>query len=353
MSEEAPEIAHYKGFHVEVKAGERYLWCSCGRSAKQPFCDFSHKGTDFRPVVFVAERDDDVLFCGCKHTGTAPFCDGSHNNLPGGYREDDPESDQNGRIREVAPTASPKVPLDGACYVFSPARAPLSEKGTIRYCPVINPAEGARYQSQFYVEAGPGISPVISADGRDTVLFITAGSGEVEICGRRFPAEARSGLYIRPDESYRIHNSHATPVTLFVSNGPGSADLAWRDSMEGEFAPEQPDRVAEIDPSQRQAMAARYFQMLICRDHGSTRVTQFCGNIPLSKGEPHRHLYEEALIILTGEGVVWTEETKTPIGAGDVLFLPRKQIHSVQCTVPQGMEVVGVIYPGDNPSINY
>jgi hypothetical protein len=36
-----------------------------------------------------------------------------------------------------------------------------------------------------------------------------------------------------------------------------------------------------------------------------------------------------------------------------VLFLPRKQLHSVQCTTPGGFDVVGVIYPGDNPAINY
>jgi len=82
-------------------------------------------------------------------------------------------------------------------------------------------------------------------------------------------------------------------------------------------------------------------------------VTQFIGNIPLSKAEPHKHLYEEALIILNGAGVVWTEKTKTVVGPGDILFLPRKQTHSVQCTVEGGFDVVGVIYPGDNPAINY
>ncbi len=24
-----------------------YYWCSCGKSSKQPFCDGSHKGTEF------------------------------------------------------------------------------------------------------------------------------------------------------------------------------------------------------------------------------------------------------------------------------------------------------------------
>jgi len=50
---------------------------------------------------------------------------------------------------------------------------------------------------------------------------------------------------------------------------------------------------------------------------------------------------------------VWTENTKARVCGGDVVFLPRKQLHSVQCATPAGLDVVGVIYPGDNPSINY
>ncbi|HEY4970847.1 MAG TPA: CDGSH iron-sulfur domain-containing protein [Steroidobacteraceae bacterium] len=174
-----PIIAHRKGFYYEVKAGKRYLWCACGRSRTQPFCDGSHVGSEFLPIALKAERDEEVIFCGCKHTA------------------------------------------------------------------------------------------------------------------------------------------------------------------------------ATIDPSQRHKMAERHYQMLVNREHGSTLLTQFIGNIPLSKAEPHRHLYEEALIFLNGAGVVWTERTKTTVAAGDILFLPRKQVHSVQCTTPGGFDIVGVIYPGDNPSINY
>ena len=32
-----------------------YVWCQCGRSAKDPFCDGSHAGTGIRPRVFVLE----------------------------------------------------------------------------------------------------------------------------------------------------------------------------------------------------------------------------------------------------------------------------------------------------------
>jgi CDGSH-type Zn-finger protein/mannose-6-phosphate isomerase-like protein (cupin superfamily) len=348
-----PRIANRKGYYYEVKAGKRYLWCSCGRSQSQPFCDGSHAGSEFLPVAFRAERDEDVIFCGCKQTGTAPFCDGAHSNLPGGYLTDDPESAENRAVSEVLPGAGPIVRLDGQCYVFSTARAPLRTRGAMRYCQVVTPALGALFQSQFYAEVASGSSPVIAADGRHTVLFVIQGNGYVEIGGRRFAVEPLTGIYVRPAEAYRVHNNCAAPLKFLVSNGPGSEDLVLIEGMPAVFEAQFPHRVASIDPSQRHKMAERYYQMLVNREHGSTVVTQFIGNIPLSKAEPHRHLYEEALIFLNGAGVVWTERTKTRVAAGDVLFLPRKQLHSVQCTTPGGFDIVGVIYPGDNPSINY
>ena len=57
--------------------------------------------------------------------------------------------------------------------------------------------------------------------------------------------------------------------------------------------------------------------------------------------------------LLRGEGGMWTETRKARVRAGDILFLPRRQLHSLQCTDPGGMLLVGVIYPGDNPSISY
>ncbi len=352
-SGKTPIIANRKGYYWELEAGKRYLWCRCGRSQSQPFCDGAHVGSEFLPLAFLATRDEDVIFCGCKQTGTAPFCDGAHSNLPCGYRTDNPNSTENQRVALVAAAAGPIVRLDGQCYVFSTARAALTARGVMRYCPVVTPTLGALFQSQFYVEVAAGASPVIGADGRHTVLFVITGNGEVEISGRRFAVEALTGVYIRPEEAYRVHNADQGPIKFFISNGPGSEELAWLERMPANFAAQFSDRIASIDPSQRHKMAERYYQMLVNREHGSTVVTQFIGNIPLSKAEPHRHLYEEALIFLNGEGVVWTERTKAAVVAGDVLFLPRKQLHSVQCTTPGGFDIVGVIYPGDNPSINY
>lgn len=76
-----PVIAQKSPYAVEVEAGKSYFWCACGLSANQPFCDGSHKGTDFTPVKFEATESKTVYFCGCKHSKNPPLCDGSHAKL--------------------------------------------------------------------------------------------------------------------------------------------------------------------------------------------------------------------------------------------------------------------------------
>jgi CDGSH-type Zn-finger protein len=75
------EIAMREPLRVEVEAGKNYFWCACGKSKNQPFCDGSHKGTEFSPVKWTAEESGARWFCGCKQTGREPFCDGTHKNV--------------------------------------------------------------------------------------------------------------------------------------------------------------------------------------------------------------------------------------------------------------------------------
>jgi len=76
-----PIIAKKGPFAVELEAGKNYHWCACGKSANQPFCDGSHKGSGITPTLFTAEKTGTAYMCGCKHTKNPPFCDGSHHAL--------------------------------------------------------------------------------------------------------------------------------------------------------------------------------------------------------------------------------------------------------------------------------
>jgi CDGSH-type Zn-finger protein len=76
-----PNIAQKSPYAVELVQGKKYAWCACGGSSNQPFCDGSHKGTEFTPKVFTADETKTAYLCGCKHTGNPPFCDGTHATL--------------------------------------------------------------------------------------------------------------------------------------------------------------------------------------------------------------------------------------------------------------------------------
>jgi len=76
-----PNIAGKAPIAVELEAGKKYAWCSCGNSSKQPFCDGSHKGTEFTPKMFTAEESKTAYMCTCKQTNNPGFCDGSHKAL--------------------------------------------------------------------------------------------------------------------------------------------------------------------------------------------------------------------------------------------------------------------------------
>lgn len=75
-----PVIPQKAPYELELEPG-RYWWCACGRSAKQPFCDGSHKVTEFTPVAFEVTEKKKVWLCGCKHTHKQPFCDGTHGKI--------------------------------------------------------------------------------------------------------------------------------------------------------------------------------------------------------------------------------------------------------------------------------
>jgi len=78
---EDPVPAQLGPYQVELVKDEIYFWCRCGRSATQPFCDGSHKGTGLEPQQFMVAATATYNLCGCKASDDMPYCDGSHNVL--------------------------------------------------------------------------------------------------------------------------------------------------------------------------------------------------------------------------------------------------------------------------------
>jgi CDGSH-type Zn-finger protein/mannose-6-phosphate isomerase-like protein (cupin superfamily) len=348
-----PEIAQYKPYYKELEANKTYLWCACGLSKNQPYCDGSHVDTGFLPVRYKPQEYEEVLFCGCKRTADAPFCDGTHNNLKDEYDTDDPNSPENKAIPEVESGNDGRTWLNGGCFVASVEKLEKQTQGNLIWATVLTEEQGAKYQSMFLLEIDAGQTPVIQFGQRDVILLLTHGQGTINISSRSFNIESVNGVYVRPGEQFSLNNTGSEKLVIIASVCPMAIAPVFDDEMGSNFNDESGQRTIGLDPAKQEPMADRFFQMLVDKNMGSSSVAQFIGDIPLSKAAPHRHLYEESLVILRGSGCMWTENRKTRVNAGDVIFLPRKQLHSLECTDPDHMLLAGVIYPGGNPSINY
>ena len=88
VTSDKPQSEIAKGFQFEkttvsepavlmLKEGD-YLYCQCGFSKNQPFCDGSHHGTKFQPLKFTIKKEREYKLCRCKLCEKGPFCDNSH-----------------------------------------------------------------------------------------------------------------------------------------------------------------------------------------------------------------------------------------------------------------------------------
>jgi len=229
--------------------------------------------------------------------------------------------------------------------------ASVLQSGGLELVQVIGAPDGAKRLSQFVGALVPGAGPPVSVGPSDAVIFVISGAGAVCIGDRRFPLSPHCGAYVRRGETFRLVAD--TPMIFNLTVCPLGPLPVAVDAPRLNFDDAVQDRVAPVDPAKKSEMGDRYYQVLIDHEKHGADVTLFIGQIPQSRAAHHRHLYEETLTILSGKGFMWTDDTKAEIAAGDTIFLPRKQSHSVECVSPEGMTLVGAFYPSMSPAINY
>ncbi len=121
-----PIIADNRPHVVNLKKGEEYYFCTCGRSKTQPFCDGSHAGTSFTPKPFTADEDEEAYLCACKHSKNLPYCDGTHKKF---------NNDQIGKegpgidTSQTAPQAEPTAEEPHVAFIHQLAKEGLSKMG--------------------------------------------------------------------------------------------------------------------------------------------------------------------------------------------------------------------------------
>lgn len=240
-----------------------------------------------------------------------------------------------------------KTELDGGCYVLPPGI-----EGTLNLKKVIGGIFGAKHISQQIMTLGQEPAPILSFGKSQVVLFIIAGTPTITIAGKAFQAGPETGLSVRPGEAFRVATGGGF-AQILITVCPKQRAFPIVKSLGDNFDDTYPDRMVAPDAARKEEMGDRYYQVLVGEKAGSSQVTQFIGEIPPGKAPSHHHLYEEALYILSGEGRMWTGKKCAPVGPGSIIFLPRGQEHSLECTSKGGLRLAGHFYPAGSPAENY
>ena len=139
------------------------------------------------------------------------------------------------------------------------------------------------------------------------------------------------GIYLPRGEELTVNVGQ----TLLSVLGPAQTGVSGPHKM----------RLADVPVQQT---GDRWYRELI-----QSEITQFVGSIPPGRAPDHFHLYEEVLCILKGSGFLWAADSKTPIGPGSCVYLPKRQAHCVENTTSDELRLLGVFYPAGSPSVRY
>ena len=241
--------------------------------------------------------------------------------------------------------------LEGGSFVTDGA-LPDPAHGS-RCVPLVGADSAAQALSLFGLAIADGDSRAWRAGDSETVLYVLEGRGVVAIGERLFGVHPGCGVYVRAGEDFSLAPVPGDGLQVLAAVCPQAADLADTREAGPHFDGGQPGRVVDAALAERHPTGDRFYKLLVGASVGSREVTQFIGGIPESRAPEHYHEYEEVICILTGRGRMWTGKTSADVSPGSVIFLPRRQPHSLECTDPEGMTLVGMFYPAGSPAVRY
>jgi mannose-6-phosphate isomerase-like protein (cupin superfamily) len=206
---------------------------------------------------------------------------------------------------------------------------------------VFDASNGCERLEQRVIRFAPGHSRPRTLEGRQEVLFVVAGRGELELEGERHALQPDTGVFIAPGETYAVDNpgpSELLAVSVVAPEDRAEASGRRRVTVRFEDQPELP------------ASSERTFRYLINEDAGCFDVTQFLGIVQPSKAPLHSHPYDEVGYIVEGEGIAHIGGRSTPLRPGSCFHLPPNEIHCIENSGQGVMRILGVFHPSGSPA---
>jgi mannose-6-phosphate isomerase-like protein (cupin superfamily) len=204
-------------------------------------------------------------------------------------------------------------------------------------------SNGCERLEQRVIRYAPGRSLARTLDGRQEVLFVVSGRGELDLDGTRHQLEPDTGVFVAPGETYAVENPG--PQELLVV-----AVVAGEDRGDGEASGERKVTVRFGDQPELPASSERTFRYLVNEDAGCHDLTQFMGIVQPSKAPFHSHSYDEVGYVVEGEGIAHVGGESSPIRAGSCFHLPPDEVHCIENSGTQVMRILGVFHPAGSPA---
>ena len=201
-------------------------------------------------------------------------------------------------------------------------------------------SNGCEHLEQRLIRFAPGRSSDRTLEGRQEVMFVVSGAGELELDGDRHPLAPNTGVFIAPGETFAVDNP-----------GPEEMMVVSVVAPEGRISPETRKVTVRLDEQpELPASSERTFHYLVNEDAGCLDVTQFLGIVQPSKAPFHSHSYDEVGYVLAGEGVAHVGGRSIPIRTGSCFHLPPDEVHCIENSGIGTMHILGVFHPSGSPA---
>jgi mannose-6-phosphate isomerase-like protein (cupin superfamily) len=200
-------------------------------------------------------------------------------------------------------------------------------------------SNGCERLEQRLIRFAPGRSRDRTLDGRQEILFVISGHGELELDGNRHALGPNTGVFIASGETYALDNPGPEELLVVSVLAPEHQVGATRKvTVRLDDQPELP------------ASSERTFHYLVNEDVGCLDVTQFLGIVQPSKAPFHSHSYDEVGYVLAGEGFAHIAGRSTPLRAGSCFHLPPDEVHCIENSGTGPMQILGVFHPSGSPA---
>jgi len=224
-------------------------------------------------------------------------------------------------------------------------------EGTRKFRAPVSRAMGARDITQSVNLYSEGFAPARRRTLGEEALYVISGEGNCYLDGFCYRLAPGIGLYVPPASVCQIESRGELLIVGVCC--PDDTSEVCADAVTREPTDTKPLRAVHEQEQESIPTGDRTFKLLVNKEAGASRITQFIGVIPPGRAPLHHHTYEEAIYIIEGEGRVHTETASAAVCAGASIYLPRGVSHSLENTGETNIRLLGVFHPSGSPAARY